>query len=1298
MRLKELSFKPLSYLYSEVNRVLKMGIDSYRKVVIQLFFSMALMLANIDIFAQTQSTVCAVVKIEIAQELTIERQAFEATLDIENTLADKTITDIRVVVDFQDENGNSVVATSDPNDTSAKFFIRVNSLEGINDVSGVGTLDGGETAKATWLIIPAPGASEGIPSGKLYFVGASFQYKLDGIADSIEVAPDTIYVKPLPLLSLDYFLPRDVFADNPLTTPVEAPEPFTLGVRVQNNGQGVGKSIKIESAQPKIVENEQGLLIDFLLLNSFVQNESVNNSLLIDFGDIPSGESKVGRWNMQTSLSGRFTEFSAEYSHADELGGQLTSLLESVNTHTLVRDVLVDLQGRDDVKDFLAYDVFDPLSDSLIGLKVYESNSTTTNVDNQSTTATMTPAGGDYQVSLSPNPGFVYAQFDDPFSGAKTVSRVVRSDGKLLSPNNYWFSKSYNKTTKEISYHFNIFDVATTGQYDMQVTDPVVIPRHPIIQFISLKNTFEGNSLGFIVQASDPDGTLPAMTLLNPPQGVLFTDQGNGTAQLSWTPTVGQAGRYEFEVQASDGVLTAKRNIVIVVNSALDTDGDGLLDAWELAQFGNLDKDGTADTDGDGVSDLDEFDRGTDPNVTDGPLTPQILEPALQGFVATKTPELVVKNSEYIGSFDVVYAYEVYKDENFTELVSAYYAQPEDDSGETAWRTALLEEDTTYYWRVRAFDSFMYSPWVDGSFIVNSENALPVAPTLNSPALDQEIFINQLSLMVNAATDPDGDELFYKVSLYEDQAATILVSESGVLTQNSGNSTIAWQVPSSLSLTEGQSYYWQAEVVDVAGQPVKTDVFRFVLALSNTQTVPAAPMIQTPELGSRVDTVTPIFTVIDAVNHGASDALSYLFEVDTSATFESATTISSGWLTDNGTQPTFSWQVNQSLLEDTMYYWRVKARTPENIESTWSVSNVIVNAENQVPTVPVIKNPGDNSQVITRTPKLEVFPAEDGDQDTVHYVFEVYSDEQQTQLLVSQESSTPELLLDTLDDDKWYFWRARAIDEVGEASDWTVLNRFFVNEDNIDNEPEFTWLIPDEGVQVVEGQGLHLHWQDADPDSSALISLYYADNPEGANRQLIAQGIAEDEDGEGDRIKWSSRGLAAGNYYFFAIIEDASNVVPVIAEPTFVVTVGQFDLVPLQVVSVVAEGSNANHMIDNNYGTFWSHSTDQEIDLTFDFGVIKRFNQMRVAFGNTRQIRYEYSVEASIDGSQWIRVADHDLSTKVDNWTYATQFAALNARYVRLILHTAYTDSGNQAVSNKSIFEVQLRGGTPFAD
>ncbi|HUF60921.1 MAG TPA: LamG-like jellyroll fold domain-containing protein [Verrucomicrobiales bacterium] len=48
-----------------------------------------------------------------------------------------------------------------------------------------------------------------------------------------------------------------------------------------------------------------------------------------------------------------------------------------------------------------------------------------------------------------------------------------------------------------------------------------------------------------------------------------------------------------------------------------DSDGDGLDDNWEIANFGDLSRDGSGDEDGDGLSDAEEHDLGTDPNNAD---------------------------------------------------------------------------------------------------------------------------------------------------------------------------------------------------------------------------------------------------------------------------------------------------------------------------------------------------------------------------------------------------------------------------------------------------------------------------------------------------------------------------------------------------------------------------------------------------------------------------------------------------------------------------------------------------------
>lgn len=75
--------------------------------------------------ALAEDSVCARVKIEIRQEASFERQAFDAHMQINNGLTTMPLENIHVDVLFADEQGFPVRASSDPDDADALFFIRV---------------------------------------------------------------------------------------------------------------------------------------------------------------------------------------------------------------------------------------------------------------------------------------------------------------------------------------------------------------------------------------------------------------------------------------------------------------------------------------------------------------------------------------------------------------------------------------------------------------------------------------------------------------------------------------------------------------------------------------------------------------------------------------------------------------------------------------------------------------------------------------------------------------------------------------------------------------------------------------------------------------------------------------------------------------------------------------------------------------------------------------------------------------------------------------------------------------------
>jgi uncharacterized repeat protein (TIGR01451 family) len=487
---------------------------------------------------KAQEAECAEVKIVIEQKLSLERQAFDAHMVIRNGLQSSALSNLKIELTYLDQNQQPVVVTTDPNAVGATFFERVDHMTGVNALDGSGALAAQTNADIHWLIIPAQGAGGDTASGRMYYIGAKVSYVLNGEALSVDVTPDYVVVRPQPLLELDYFLPKDVQGDDAMTPEAEPIEPFTLGVRVTNVGAGLSSKTTIESAQPKIVENRQGLLIDFRILGGYVGNQMLGKSLLLDFGDIPGHQAKMGRWMMETTLAGRFVEFNASFTHADSLGGAVTSLIKEVRAHTLVHDVLVDLPGHDDVYDFLA--------EAGSGYRVYDSLGATADVIEVSSQSSLTGSpSGNQRLTFIPAPGLIHAAQADPHMGKKALVRVLRSDGKVLPPQNFWLSKTRNADLTW-SYHVHVFDSNTTGDYTLEFTQSSTAS----LAGSAYRDT---NANGLRDTAEPADGNLGIVL-----KGVTAT--GQSILQQTYTDPDGtyafvglEPGRYQLEAAVEDG-------------------------------------------------------------------------------------------------------------------------------------------------------------------------------------------------------------------------------------------------------------------------------------------------------------------------------------------------------------------------------------------------------------------------------------------------------------------------------------------------------------------------------------------------------------------------------------------------------------------------------------------------------------------------------------------------------------------------------------------------------------------------
>ncbi|MBI4801375.1 MAG: fibronectin type III domain-containing protein, partial [Elusimicrobia bacterium] len=407
------------------------------------------------------AAVCAEVRLEIKQEATLEREAFDARLEVNNNFPAFGLENFRV---------NVVVKNASGQTADDLFFIKISSKQGVGAVDGTGIVQPASTATINWLIIPSTGAGGVNPLGLRYSVKADISYKLNGVYQSLSTYEDFITVKPQPVLRLEYVLPFEVFADEPLTDTIEPVEPFPLGVRITNIGYGPAKNFQINSGQPEIIENKQGLAIDFKLLGAYVGANKIPDTLLIPFGDIASGGVSQASWIMATSLSGRFTQFKATFTHTAELGGQLTSLIKDVTTYTLIKDVLVDLPGRDSHFDFLVNtttprtametilngggEILPDLileSDQPLPIAVYHA------VSELSGTPTAADPMRTLKITEEVAPG-PWLHISAPVPDSAVLAAVKRSDGKTLNSANAWISRYFNKSNISYSYRLNVLD------------------------------------------------------------------------------------------------------------------------------------------------------------------------------------------------------------------------------------------------------------------------------------------------------------------------------------------------------------------------------------------------------------------------------------------------------------------------------------------------------------------------------------------------------------------------------------------------------------------------------------------------------------------------------------------------------------------------------------------------------------------------------------------------------------------------------------------------------------------------
>ena len=508
---------------------------------------------------EQQAGVCAPVRIQILQQLTLERVGFLATLTITDNTANNPITDFAANLTFE----NPLLSTNGVNDSSSQFFVQPPTFQNIQSVNGSGVIQPGQTATVSWFIIPTVSSGGTSPNGVRYNVGASLSGSVNGVqipASSLQAIPVQITVAPDAQLQITYFTPRDTIGIDPYTGQ-GSPIPFTFGVIVRNVGYGTAKSVIINSQQPQIAANVQNLPLVAQLLGTRVNDSALSNAnLTLNVGDLNPDQTSKGAWDMITAISGTFLSVNATYTHSTALGGQETSLIQSVNAVLFSHEVLDDQPGRDGVKDFLA-DTSGNLDaiKNLIPDTLYESQGGVYPV-NFLTNAAVAGSGNPVQVNLSANlSGWGYLRLNDPGQAKLPIASMVRSDGKVLNTNNYWTSIHYEPATNVKDTYLNILDLVNQGAYSYTVTYTNIVnstnPPVTTLMFAGL-STFTNGS--YVIT--------PATQMYFISQDALpvtvYYSLNNGAFQPAFPFTLGNPGQYLVTYYGTDASGNRETNHV----------------------------------------------------------------------------------------------------------------------------------------------------------------------------------------------------------------------------------------------------------------------------------------------------------------------------------------------------------------------------------------------------------------------------------------------------------------------------------------------------------------------------------------------------------------------------------------------------------------------------------------------------------------------------------------------------------------------------------------------------------------
>jgi len=423
----------------------------------------------------------------------------------------------------------------------------------------------------------------------------------------------------------------------------------------------------------------------------------------------------------------------------------------------------------------------------------------------------------------------------------------------------------------------------------------------------------------------------------------------------------------------------------------------------------------------------------------DPPSVPNISTPPDQAEVPVLQPTLEINNSINVDADSLTYEFEVYSDQNMTTLHASKSDVLEGGNGSTSWQIDMAcENNAFYWWRAQARDSANNSSgWTTlFSFLVNTNNESPSAPSINNP--QNEIDSLYPTIEVNNATDADTAILtyFFEIDKLNNFSSSSLKQSPEI---QEGENTSSWGSP---ELEDNTLYYWRARAYDGAAYSQWATGSFFVNLFNEA---PTMPTINNPADNTEVLTLIPTLKVNPSFDVDM-DQINYEFELYSDAAM---TILMSSTATEE-----LSWDVDVTLEDNAGYFWRVRAVDEHGAVSDWPALTPFIVNINFCPTTPSLNNPVSGGIVTTVNLSLSINNADDPDNGSLYYEFELFSDGSLINKVASSIVPQGNIITSwtvplALTNNSIYYWRVRANDG-NLAGSWMPTAVFMVNTSGVD--------------------------------------------------------------------------------------------------------------------------------------------------------------------------------------------------------------------------------------------------------